>query len=274
MRKTYVYSDELKDDFGTTKNEFKPLPKDYDYSDGSVWFRFLSSFLYRFVARPLALLYVKIKFSHKFANKSVLKGLKSGYIIYSNHATLMGDALIPNLVSVRKRNYIMTGADASSLTSILPIMKCVGNIPLGQDRLGQMKMMRAVKRKLSEGNSITVYPEAHAWPYYTGIRPYDEKSFYYSAVTGMPAVALTTCFKKRRIFSTPRIITFVDGPFYPDNNLSARENAEMLHDKVYSVMCERAKANSTYSYHTYIRKEPANDTGTNKNTEERELSLK
>ncbi len=255
MRKTFIYSDELGEDFGSTVKKYRPLPENYDYTDGNMFFRFISSFLYRFIARPFAWLYVKIKFLHKFVNKSVLKEIKSGYIIYSNHATLMGDAFIPNLLSVKKRNYILTGADSSSLTAILPLMKCVGNIPLGQSTAGQIKMLRSVKKKLCEGHTITVYPEAHVWPYYTGIRPYDEKSFYYCASFGVPAVALTTCFEKRKFFKTPRITTYVDGPFYPDKELSSSENAVMLRDKVYSAMCERAAENSTYSYHKYIRKE-------------------
>ncbi len=258
MKKNFEYSDELKDDFGTTRNTFTPLPEDYDYKDGNIFFRALSFFLYRFVARPLAFLYVKIKFSHKFVNKSLLKDIKIGYLIYSNHVTLLADALIPNLLSVKKRNYILTGKDASSLTGILWLMKCVGNIPLGQTRLQSLKMMRQIKKKLNGGSSITVYPEAHAWPYYTGIRPYDEQSFYYSASASAPVVALTTCFSARRFFKTPKITTFVDGPFYPDPSLSNSENARMLRDKVYSAMCDRAARYSTYSYYNYVRKEEAN----------------
>jgi 1-acyl-sn-glycerol-3-phosphate acyltransferase len=215
----------------------------------------LSSFLYRFVARPLAWFYVKIKFSHKFANKSVLKGLKSGYIIYSNHVTLMGDALIPNLLSVRKRNYILTGKDANSLTKILPLMKCVGNIPLGETPAQQVKMLRAVKRKLDFGDTVTVYPEAHVWPYYTGIRPFSEKSFYYCSVTGYPAIAVTTCFRKRKFFKTPRIVSYIDGPFYPEEGKSKKENAEYLRSKVFLAMERRAAEYSTYSYHSYVKEE-------------------
>ena len=255
MRRTFVYSDELKEDFGETVKRHAPLPDNYDYSEGGLPFRMLSSFLYRFVARPLAWCYVKIKFSHRFVNKSVLKGLKSGYIIYSNHVTLLGDALIPNLLSARKRNYILTGRDASSLTRILPIMKCVGNIPLGETPAQQVKMVRAVKRTLEHGDSVTVYPEAHVWPYYTGIRPFSEKSLYYSVITGCPAVAVTTCFQKRRFFKTPRIVSYIDGPFYPEEGKSKRENAEYLRSKVFRAMEMRASEYSTYSYHNYVKAE-------------------
>ncbi len=255
MKKTFIYSNELTDDFGSTVEKIVPLPEDYKYSDGNVFFRFLSSFLYRIVARPLVYIYVKVKFSHKFANKSVLKGLKTGYMVYSNHTTMMGDAYVPNLLSIKKRNYIITGAEANSLTGILWLMKCVGNLPLGQNTAQQVKLMRYMKKKLSEGHSITVFPEAHIWPYYTGIRPFGERSFGYAVSAGVPAVAITTCFRKRRFRKTPGITTFVDGPFYPDPTLSKSENSKMLRDKVYSAMTKRAKENSTYSYHTYIRKD-------------------
>ena len=47
----------------------------------------------------------------------------------------------------------------------------------------------------------------------------------------------------------PQIVTYVDGPFYADESLTAREQKRMLRDQVYQTMCERAKSNEVELIH-------------------------
>lgn len=256
MRKTFYYSDDLNDELAPTVENLQPLPENYSYGS-NIFTRAVSFFLYRFVAFPLAWCYMKIRFHHSFKNKKALKGIRGGYFIFGNHTTLLGDALMPNLLSVRKRNYIITGEQASSLHRLLWLMKTVGNIPLGRTPIQQRKMLRSVKKHIAAGSSVTVFPEAHVWPYYTDIRPFSSASIRYAVLTDAPIVTLTTCFKKRRFTKTPRIVSFVDGPFYPRKDISHTEAAELLRDEVYSAMKARCNEHSTYSYHKYVKKDEA-----------------
>ena len=50
------------------------------------------------------------------------------------------------------------------------------------------------------------------------------------------------------------MVIYIDGPFYPDKNLSVKENQEKLCEKVYETMCQRAK-NSDYQKNLFIKKE-------------------
>lgn len=251
----FYYENELTDDFGECVKTIVPLPERYVYASKNPFFRFFSFFIYRIVARPFVWLYVKIRFRHRFVGKKAIKKQKGGFFLYGNHTAFAADAFIPNLLTVRRRNYILTGEAASSLSPILPLMKALGNIPLSSDPAHRVAMLRCVRRRIDEGNSVTVYPEGHIWPYYTGIRPYPSDSFYFAAVTGAPVFALTNCYKRRRFGKTPRIVSFIDGPFYPDPTLSRGENARVLRDAVYEAMCRRAEEHSTYSYHEYRKKE-------------------
>ena len=167
----------------------------------------------------------------------------------------MGDAFIPNLLTVGRRNYIISGEQANSLTVLLPIMNALGLVPLSQDRAQQVQMLKCIKKRVSDGHSVTIYPEAHVWPYYTDIRPFVSDSFRYPVTMGVPAVAITTCFQKKWFGKKPRAVTYVDGPFYPKAELSKGENIEYLHGAVYEKMKERAKAHSTYVYYEYKKKE-------------------
>ena len=50
-----------------------------------------------------------------------------------------------------------------------------------------------------------------------------------------------------------KIVTYIDGPFYPNNELSKKEAQKELRDKIYNKMVERSK-NSNVEYIKYVKK--------------------
>lgn len=254
-KKVFYYEDELNDDFAQTVKKGNPLPQNYRYISKNPFFKLFSFFIYRIVVFPLVWIYIKIKFHHKFVGAKKMRRHKGGSFLYCNHVTIVGDAFIPNLISVRKRNYIVTGAETNSLTSILWLLKSLGNIPIGQTNAQRMAMVKCVQQRVKEGASVTIYPEAHIWPYYTGIRPFGDASFYYAVKLNVPVFCKTTCFQKKRFGKSPRIISVIDGPFYPKEELTRAQNMRYLRDEVYATMCRRAAEYSTYSVHEYHKKE-------------------
>ncbi len=261
MNKVFYYEDELSDDFAKTVKKIKPIPKSYKYVSKNIFFRLFAFFIYRLIVRPIAWLYVKIKLRQRFKNKRVIKGIKGGFFIYANHSLVVGDAFVPNALMLRRKNYIIVGAEAASLTSILPLLNALGMIPIGQDKAQAVEQLRCVRTRISQGHTVTVYPEAHIWPYHTDIRPFKSDSFMYSAIVHAPVVCMTNCFQKKRIGKKPKVVTYLDGPFYPRAELSRAENADYLRNAVYDTMKKRAKAYSTYAYYEYRRKGEENGEG-------------
>ncbi len=254
-QETIWYEDELNDDFGTSVKHIRPLPKKYKYITTNFILKFFDFIIYRLIVRPFAWFYMKIKFGHKIKNKKILKNIKSGYFIYANHTTIIGDAFMPNLLSIKTKNYIITGEQANSLTKLLPILRGIGALPLTSQVKDNIKLMKAIKIRIEQKASITIYPEAHVWPYYTDIRPFPSESFKYASKRNTPIIAMTNCYKKRKLLKRPKIITYLDGPFYPKDELNSKENANYLRDIVYQKMKERTKEHSTYSYFNYKKKE-------------------
>ena len=254
-QKIFYYEDELNDDFADTIKTLHPLPKKYCYVKRNPFSKLFSFVIYRMIARPAVWAYMKIKFHHKFVGKKALCKLKSGCFLYKNHVAVAGDAFIPNTMSVKKRNYIVTGKETNSLTAILPLLRALGNIPLGQSTAQNLAMLRCMRKRIAEGASITIYPEAHIWPYYTGIRPFVDTSFRYAVMMKAPVFCATTCFQKKRFGKTPRIVTFIDGPFYPEAGMKRDEATRYLRDKTYEAMCARAAEHSTYAAYEYRKKE-------------------
>lgn len=137
------------------------------------------------------------------------------------------------------------------LGSITPSL---GALPLPDDMAAYRNFLSAIGERIREGRTVVIYPEAHIWPYYTGIRPFTDVSFHYPVQLETPIFCFTNTYQKRRWSKRPRTVTYVDGPFFPDGSLPAKARKKDLRDRVYRCMCERAK-NSDVVFVEYRKKE-------------------
>ena len=75
-------------------------------------------------------------------------------------------------------------------------------------------------------------------------------------------ICFTNTYQKRKFSKTPRIVTYVDGPFFPDESLDRKEKQADLRNRVYKAMCERSKMN-TVELIKYIKVEENQDQAEN-----------
>ena len=260
-RKVIYYTDELNDEFSIAKITPKKIDENYVYCYDSLFKKFTHFFWYRIIATPLAFLYTKLKFAHKAVGAKKLKTFKkTGYFIYGNHTQDIGDALIPNMLGVTQDKYVIVHPNNVSMPFLGRITPSLGAIPLPDNMKAYKNFIAAVERRIKEGCAVVIYPEAHIWPYYTGIRPFTDVSFSYPVKLGTPVFCFTNTYHERKFFSRNKvkIITYVDGPFYADPELSPKEQRADLRNKVYACMSERAKT-STYVKIQYIKKDQKDD---------------
>jgi len=251
---TIYYHDELNDEFSGIKRESKFIADDYRYINNNIFFRIARFFVYRVVMTPVAFLYMKFKFHHKIVNKKVLRPYsRHGYFMYGNHTQVAGDGYVPNLVCFPKDVYDIVNSDNMAAKGTETFMKMLGAMPLPSTIHGMTNFLNAVERRSIQRNVIMVYPEAHLWPYYTGIRNFRPVSFKYPVRFGDPSFCFTNCYKKRRFGKTPRIVTYIDGPFYPNLELPENERHIDLRDRIYQTMKDRAEKESTYVTIKYVK---------------------
>lgn len=253
------YTDELNDEFSTARITPKKIGEDYQYVYTSKWKRFTHFFWYRVIAVPIALLYIKLYFGHKVVNKEVLKDAgKDGWIQYGNHTHFLADVIIPSVLSLPKDSYVIVNPENVSMPVLGHITPSLGALPLPDDAKAAKHFLKAVETRLLEKQVITIYPEAHIWPYYTKIRPFLETSFRYPVRMGKPVYCFTNAYQKRRFTRVPRIVTYVDGPFYPRADLKGKEQLKELRNRVYETMVARS-ANSDVEKIIYKKAEEKND---------------
>lgn len=236
------FRDELNDEFSTAEITAKKIDGSYKYDRASGICRIPRFFWYRIVAIPLAWAYLKLKFCHKIVGREKIRAArKEGRFVFGNHTQMIGDALIPSFVDLPNGPYVIVHANNVSMPFLGRINPYLGALPLPDDMEATRNFTNIIKKRIEQKKAIFIYPEAHIWPYYTGIRPFRDDSFIYPVKHRTPTFCFTNTYQKRKLSKKVRIVTYIDGPFYPDTSRSVREQRKELRDRVYNTMCERAK---------------------------------
>lgn len=251
-RKTVYYSDPLRDDFAKSNGKIhaRAIDENYRYEHCLFW-RICSFILYYFVAFPIVLLSLKLLYGLKIRNRKAVRNLKGGFVYYGNHTNGFPDATAPSVLAFPRRADVITGPEAVSLPGFGTIVAMLGAVPLPKDFTAAKHFMNALKKR-SARRGVFIYPEAHIWPYYTGIRPFQPASFQYPFLWNKPVIAGVTTYRQRKVFKSlpPKITITLSDPFDPADH----RNKDALRDAVHAFMLETASKDN-YSYIDYIERQ-------------------
>lgn len=243
-QKVIYYRDELRDEFSGDHIQAKKIDGGYKYIRDGFWGKLSHIFWYRIIAMPLARLYMKLHFHHKVINREVFKQAQgSGYYLYGNHTHFLADAVIPAVINRPIRVSVIVHPNNVSMPVLGKITPSLGALPLPDDREAARHFMQALEYHIGKRECVCIYPEAHIWPYYTDIRPFTDASFRYPVQQKVPVFCLTNTYQKRKTGKKPKLVSYIDGPFYPDESLSIKEQRKVLRNQVYAAMKERAGNN-------------------------------
>lgn len=259
-KRIIYYEDELNDEFSGTFIKPIEINEKFKYIHKNPFWNICSFILQNVLSVPVKLLYSKIKFRLKYVGKeNIKKYKKEGYFIYVNHTQNFADTFIPSNPIYPKRNFFLVNPENVSMKGLKNFVQMLGAIPIPNNIKAMKNFQGAIEQKINKGYAITIYPEAHIWPYYTKIRPFKDVSFSYPAKLLKPVFCMTNTYqlygkKKNKI----QIVTYIDGPFLPDESLLIKERKKVLRNKVYDKMVERSKS-SNVEYIKYIKNENKNE---------------
>lgn len=251
---TVYYKNELTDDF--EENDIEPIKIDgsYKYLKKSFIWNLISFITYRIIATPIAYLYMKFVCGMKIENRSALKHAKGqGYFLFINHTQLIGDAFMPTIINFPRKTYVVVHPNNISIPFWGNLIKLLGPLPIPGDLMAMRNFLEAMEEVINKKSSVVIYPEAHVWPYYTKIRNYDDTTFKYPIKFNVPSYAVTVTYRKRKNENKkPKVVVYIDGPFYPKEEVTLKEKRETLRNEIYNAMVERAK-NNDVEYIKYVK---------------------
>ena len=257
--KVIYWSDELNDDFAGNDITTAKVGADFKFIRRGVIWRIFAFIAYYVIAVPLVYLVSKLYLGLKFENRKAVKKVgKSGFFLYGNHTRGL-DAFIPAMASFPKKAYVIANPDAVSIPLLKHFVMMIGCLPIPTELDGMRGFLAAVRERYAEGGAIGIYPEAHIWPFYTGIRNFRDVSFRYPVEEKAPVIAMVTTFRKRRglfaLAKKPGMTVTLSEPMYPDPSLPPREAKRELRDRAYDFMVKTSEEKGNVEYIKYVKKE-------------------
>ena len=236
------YKDELNDEFSKVQITPRKIDSRFKYNKSAIW-EFCSFLCQNILSIPIKYLYLKIKFGHKFIGKKKIKEYrKKGIFIYSNHTQAFSDTFTPSMAVYPTRNFLLVNPANISAKGTGWLVEMLGAIPIPGDIRSSRNFIERIENRIKRGYSISIYPEAHIWPYYTKIRPFKSVSFKYPVELNSPVFSLTNTYQKdgKKI----KMISYIDGPFFTDKTLNKKQAQEKIRNEVYLNMVKRSKLNN------------------------------
>lgn len=257
-KKVIYYTDELNDEFSTFKGNPPVIDSTYDYDDSTFARQLKRFFIYRILVFPMAWAYTRLAMHRRLVGKEKLKPYrKTGIFLYGNHTQPVGDAFMQACMTYPRTNYVIVHPNNLTVPFFGPMTPALGALPIPGNTTAYRNFTKAIADKIARRHPVVIYPEAHIWPYYTKIRPFPDMSFGYPANLNTPVFCFVNTYRKRRVSKKPKVVTYIDGPFFPDMELDPKSRRKKLRDEVYNRMTELAQ-NSDCEYIRYIRKEEDN----------------
>ncbi len=259
-KRVFYYASEEDDPIKTDEQEQKievGLPEGYEFIPKNPFVRMYSSILYhgfKLFGQYYERGYWKAKI---YGREKLKKARGKGYLIYANHTNPFHDVFGPAIAANRRIFTIISPVNllVPGIGKILPL---IGGMPLGKTKEEKAAFHTAIDKRLKQKNVVVIYPEAHVWPFYTGIKkfPAGDRSFVYATRNNLPIFTMTTTYHKRKNKKRgdlPRMDIYIDGPFWPDASKTEDENRAKLAKEAYDSLVKNSK-HSTYDYIKYIKK--------------------
>lgn len=214
----------------------------------------LSSKIKRFFSYKMAVAYVKKSIKNgtliikDIIGKENLDLVKGGAIVTCNHFNAHDNFAIWEAFRhkftrkrrmykvIREGNYRFSGLFGT-------LMRNCDTLPLSSNIKTMSNFLGAVDTLLQNGNYILIYPEQAMWWNYRKIRPFKVRAFKFASKNIVPVIpCFITMSDSEKIgvdgFPIQEYTVHILPPIFPDENKTAKENAEIMCEANYKACVE------------------------------------
>jgi len=251
-RRVVAVHDEREDDFGVASKKVTPVTVDehYPYIRRNLVWRVAAGLLY-WVVLPLPALALMWWYGIRLRYRGTIRWL-GGCYMYANHTNWV-DVILPYLLSWPRRAYIVSGPTAVSVPVVRHIVPMLGAVPLSTTPAGKQMFRDFLADVTRKGHPVAIYPEAHEWPYYNGIRDFPAYSFTYPVRTATPVVGYVVTYRQRRFlkFRRPAMTVTVGPPIMPASWEGTTDPKQVVRDAVHTFMCDTVRELGSFAWIQY-----------------------
>jgi len=248
-----VITDEGSDDFGVAAERVSPRIIDdrYPYQHRNPLWHLAAGLVYYVLLPPVA-------FVLAFVHGVRVRGRRhlreaGGCYLYGNHSNWF-DVFLPMILAFPRRASIVSGAAALSIPFVRHLVPMLGAIPLNTTPDGKAAFRTALDVAVRRGCPVAIFPEAHEWPFYNGIRPFSSHSFTYPVRTDVPVVPYVVTYRRRWLSSRlkPHMTVTVGPAIPPSTWRDAPDPKQVVRDRVYDFMVTTVAEQGSFAWVEYV----------------------
>ena len=224
--------------------------KDYpyvDYSKGFAFKRFWVRLLLVLLVFPiLSFFKMGIKIKGKKNLKRYKDVLANGAVTIANHVHMWDYICVMKALHHLKWTYLLSW-DKNVNGESGPLVRMVGGIPIPENDLeASIAFNKAIKKVLSDGNFLHIYPEGSMWEYYAPIRPFKNGAASIAIKNDKPILPMGFSYRKpswirRVIFKQPAALTLTIGePILANKDLDKTAQIDELTTRCHEAVCHLA----------------------------------
>lgn len=252
------YSDEINDDFGKRHIRVDAYKGKKSMVRKGLY-AFVSNLFYYSVVVPLLFPFLHLsgfKIQGKENLKAIRNATKGRFFLYANHAGVK-DVIGNYLLAFPYRLTTIGYSDAMDKGIRRWLVPLLGYLPLPVDLHDLGKFLNAMKYYLNEKKQpIAIFPEAHLWPQYTGVRNFKRASFRYPVSLDVPVLPVFYARRKRKglwkLFPKPRITAIIGKPIYPPKGMDVSFATKAMGDACYESLLAMSKSIEQEEYWHYV----------------------
>lgn len=252
FNQTFYYKDEVNDDFSQNNIDPKPIPENYRFYNPNKFVRFFNLLFRQCIIIPILWTCSKVIYQTKVVNKKAFKAVKGkGYFLYSNHTCNFDPINHACLMDSKRFTAIIAGPETFSIKGIGWLVRAIGAFPTPTSLSLYKPFRECIDYHIKQRHKVVIYPEAHIWPYCTFIRNFKSVSFRYPVDLNAPIMVATTTYRQRKHRVSPKVVIYIDGPFYPNPELDFKARIEDLRNQAYEAMKARSNVEGNYAVNEY-----------------------
>lgn len=176
-----------------------------------------------------------------------LSDIKSGAILTCNHFNPFDSFTIEEIFSLsgqRKKKKLYKVIREGNYTNFPGfygfLFRNADTLPLSSNTRTMIKFMQAADTILKRGDFILVYPEQSLWWNYEKPKPLKNGAYKIATRSNVPVVPIFITMTDSDIigedgFPVKEYYVHIEEPIYPDQNLSEKENVQIMKDKNFEV---------------------------------------
>lgn len=262
--KVRYYSSYSDDFFHNPKVRNKKIKDNYRYIQRGLFLNFLRNVFYYIFAVPIIWMINKARYGVKVYGRKNLKKIKGGYIIIGNHSCVFDQCFASVMVAWPRRNYIVANKGVVEVPIARYLTRTLGALPLPDGPKGLINLSNAITKIVTKKKDVvTIYPEAHLWPYYTGLRPLPPASFHYAVKSDVPVVPVAVTYRyakgKNYLKKRPRVNLTILEPIYANKELSPIECKADMAKRTEDALRKVIETEDNVALFKYVYKDKKSD---------------